>query len=170
MDNGTSMATKRRGMGGGYNLTIVSGGQTGVDRAALDAALDAGIAVAGWCPKGRRAEDGPIDSNYPLIETSTEDYAERTRANVRDSDGTLILTRGELLGGTRLAAEFADDLNRPCTTIHPESDEVGQVVRWIGDNSIRRLNVAGPRASEDQAIYEIAYDFIRRLLQAIVDE
>src|SRR3990172_4511968 len=79
---------------------IVAGGQTGVDRAALDAALGLGLPCGGWCPRGRKAEDGPIDPRYPMEETPSDDYAERTEWNVRDADGTLVLTRGEPSGGT----------------------------------------------------------------------
>ncbi|PSQ85488.1 MAG: molybdenum cofactor carrier, partial [Bacteroidetes bacterium QH_2_63_10] len=81
---------------------IISGGQTGVDRAALDAALAFNVPVGGWCPKGRRAEDGQIPDRYPLEETPSEAYEQRTAWNVRDSDGTLIITDGSLEGGTAL--------------------------------------------------------------------
>ena len=74
---------------------IVSGGQTGVDRAALDVALDLSLPCGGWCPKGRKAEDGPIAAHYPLTETPLDSYPQRTEWNVRDSDGTLVLTRGK---------------------------------------------------------------------------
>ena len=84
---------------------IISGGQSGVDRAALDAALAAGLELGGWCPKGRRAEDGPIADRYPLNETDCESYATRTRWNVRDSDATLILCDAEPAGGTALTIE-----------------------------------------------------------------
>ena len=83
---------------------IVSGGQTGVDRAALDVALELGIPCGGWCPRGRRAEDGALSARYPLMETPSDDYVQRTTWNIRDSDGTLILTRGEPTGGTAQTA------------------------------------------------------------------
>src|SRR3989442_2721366 len=83
-------------------VEIVSGGQTGVDRAALDTALALGLPCGGWCPRGRRAEDGPLPTRYPLRETPSSSYPERTVWNVRDSDGTLILHRGRLSGGTAL--------------------------------------------------------------------
>ena len=93
---------------------IVSGGQTGVDRAALDVALELGVACGGWCPKGRRAEDGTIAERYPLTETSTRAYPERTRRNVLDSDGTLILARGRPTGGTALTIKIAAETGKPC--------------------------------------------------------
>src|SRR5947209_17179443 len=96
---------------------VVSGGQTGVDRAALDAALELGVPCGGWCPRGRRAEDGPIPERYPLRETSWDGYPQRTEWNVRDSDGTLILTRGEPDRGTALTARLANTQNKPCLVI-----------------------------------------------------
>lgn len=96
---------------------IVSGGQTGVDRAALDAAMELGLSCGGWCPRGRLAEDGPIDEAYPLRETPSARYAERTEWNVRDSDGTLILTTGRLSGGTALTKAMADRMGKPCLVV-----------------------------------------------------
>jgi len=92
---------------------IVSGGQTGVDRAALEVALELGIPCGGWCPKGRLAEDGPISSRYPLQETPSDIYAQRTEWNVRDSDGTLVLTRGRPSEGTAFTIEIAARLKKP---------------------------------------------------------
>lgn len=88
-------------------IKIISGGQTGVDRAALDAALQLGIPCGGWCPKGRKAKDGPIPDRYPLKETESGSYPVRTEMNVRDSDGTLILTWGRPTGGTALTVRLA---------------------------------------------------------------
>jgi hypothetical protein len=99
-------------------LEIVSGCQSGVDRAALDAALEAGVPCGGWCPKGRAAEDGPIDARYPLHETPSSEVQQRTEWNVRDSDGTLILSRGtELTGGTLLTQRLAQQRGKPCLAI-----------------------------------------------------
>ncbi|HEY7840487.1 MAG TPA: putative molybdenum carrier protein, partial [Gammaproteobacteria bacterium] len=92
---------------------IVAGGQTGVDRAALDAAIRHGIAHGGWCPRGRLAEDGTVPDRYALRETNSWDYAERTERNVLDSNGTLILNSGPLEGGTLLTREFAEEHGRP---------------------------------------------------------
>jgi len=92
---------------------IVSGAQTGVDRAALDAAMRAGLTVGGWCPRGRKAEDGVIPDIYPLKETRGAAYRTRTRWNVRDADATLILCRGEPSGGTLLTVGFCEELGKP---------------------------------------------------------
>src|SRR5215471_7567840 len=101
-----------------HELRIVSGGQTGVDRAALDAALELGVPCGGWCPRGRAAEDGPIDDRYPLHETPSRDVEQRTEWNVRDSDGTLILNRGpELTGGTLLTQRVAQRDRKPWMVI-----------------------------------------------------
>src|SRR5512134_3746342 len=96
---------------------VVSGGQTGVDRAALDAALALGLPCGGWCPRGRRAEDGAIPLHYPLRETPTARYPQRTEWNVRDSDGTLILTRGRPRGGTAYTISVARRLGRPLLVV-----------------------------------------------------
>src|ERR1043166_1868000 len=96
---------------------IRSGGQTGVDRAALDVALEWGVPCGGWCPRGRRAEDGPINPRYPLVETPWVGYPQRTEWNVRDSDGTLILTRGEADRGTALTIELASRYQKPCLVL-----------------------------------------------------
>ena len=148
--------------------TIISGGQTGADRAALDVALALGLACGGWCPKGRAAEDGPIDLRYPLRETAVADPAQRTRFNVRDADGTLILAPGELRGGTALTRQIAIELARPHLVIDPAQAPASEVCdamrRWINDHDIAVLNVAGPRESECPGIYGQA----RRLLTALL--
>ena len=96
---------------------IISGGQSGVDRAALDAAREMGVPVGGWCPKGRRAEDGAIAACYPLDETPSDQYAQRTEWNIRDSDGTLVLTFGPPTGGTALTVRLADRLGKRCLVL-----------------------------------------------------
>jgi hypothetical protein len=144
---------------------IRSGGQTGVDRAALDAAIEAGIPHTGWCPRGRRSEDGPIPSRYHLIETAEADYAVRTGLNVRDADGTLILTRGAPEGGTRLTLELARAMRKPVFLADPsEMHSVRDVRTWLRDNGIRELNVAGPRASKSPSIRTEAHRYMERLL------
>jgi hypothetical protein len=129
---------------------IVSGGQTGVDRAALDAARAAGLACDGWCPRGRLAEDGPIDPRYPLAETPSAEPAERTAWNVRDSDATLVLAPGEPAGGTALAVERARALGRPLWVHDLDAGPLDRaaVRAWLAGEGVARLNVAGPRESE----------------------
>ncbi len=144
---------------------IISGGQTGVDRAALDAALNFGLDCGGWCPLGRLAEDGVIPNRYPLKETPSSTYSERTQWNVRDSDGTLILSWGAPTGGTAETIVFAKKLDKPCKIVDlldPPAQE--SVVSWIDEHSIRVLNVAGPRASKNSEVHKRALEFVERLL------
>jgi hypothetical protein len=138
-------------------LRVVSGGQTGVDRAALDAALASGVMCGGWCPAGRAAEDGVIPASYPLTETSSSDPAERTERNVRDSDATLILRRGGPSGGssrgTDLTARAARRLGRPLLVRDLSLPvDTGAIVTWLRINRIGVLNCAGPRESEAPGI------------------
>lgn len=131
---------------------LISGGQTGVDRAALDTALELGIPAGGWCPAGRRSARGAIPSRYPLVETSTPAYPHRTRLNIRDSDATLVFTRGEPAGGTRLTVELAIRLRRPVLIIdlaRTRGVSAHQtVIAWLREITPNVLNIAGPRASE----------------------
>jgi len=144
---------------------IISGGQTGVDRAALDVALEDGFNCGGWCPQGRRAEDGRIAEHYPLRETPSRNYSRRTRWNVRDSDGTLILTIGPPTGGTALTQSLAERLGKPVHVVRLDQIPDPEPIRWwIATESIRVLNVAGPRESTCPGIYEQATLFLRRLL------
>jgi hypothetical protein len=146
---------------------ILSGGQTGVDRAALDVARDLNLPAGGWCPKGRRAEDGPIDPSYPLQETHSPSYPVRTEKNVLDSDGTLLLTRGRPKGGTALTCKLARAASKPFLMIDL-SDEVSvhNVREWGARYKIRVLNVAGPRESEAPGIYDQAARVLKKILQA----
>ncbi len=145
---------------------IVSGGQTGVDRAALDVAMVLGIPCGGWCPKGRRAENGRIPARYPLRETDSPHYPARTALNVAESDGTLILTRGTPRGGTALTAELARQQGKACLVIrledglHPRAAKI-----WLEKNAIVVLNVAGPRESHCPGIYLEARAGLERLLR-----
>ena len=150
-------------------IEIRSGGQSGVDRAALDAALAAGLRVGGWCPKGRRAEDGRIANSYPLKETPSENYEQRTEWNVRDADATLIIARGpELQGGTLLTARIAAMLEKPVRAVDlSEPNASADAARWIAENGVRVLNVAGPRESVQPGIYAEARRFLGDLLEQL---
>ena len=162
---------------------IVSGGQTGVDRAALDVAIHFGIPHGGWCPRGRRAEDGKILPIYQLQETDSSNYAERTEKNVIDSDGTLILHLGPLTGGTLLTSQLAKRWSKPCLAIDLASpaDSPGVTMDpngtdmplafddWIRENGVETLNVAGPRESTAPGIGQMARKFLFSLLDGLND-
>ncbi len=130
---------------------IVSGGQTGVDRVALDVAIFLEIPHGGWCPRGRLAEDGTIPIQYQLTETDSSDYLVRTQRNVVESDGTLILYQHRMTGGTKLTAKFARQHARPVMAVDLADQDAGcrtdDVRQWLLENSIYTLNIAGPRAS-----------------------
>ena len=146
---------------------IISGGQTGVDRAALDAALECGFPAGGWCPKGRKAEDGKIPAFYPLKELSSGDYRKRTLQNVIDSDGTLIIYFGQLTGGTELTRCYCSREKKPCLLIDAEALDLSRAMRkslnFLKSESINILNVAGPRASSSA----FAYPYTKELLSRI---
>jgi hypothetical protein len=146
-------------------VKIISGGQTGVDRAALDAAMELGLPCGGWCPRGRKAENGVVPERYPLTETATEIYAERTEKNVLDSDATLVLVRGQAKGGSKLTIELAGRHKKPCLEVDVSGDEAASFIRiWLGNHSIQTLNVAGPRESTAPGIHAQALALIRRVL------
>jgi hypothetical protein len=127
---------------------IISGGQTGVDRTALDWAIANGINCGGWCPAGRRAEDGVIPDRYSLQETPSSRYSQRTRWNVRDSDATLIISSSEeLSGGSLVTKEYAEQIGRPCLHVYPGEEWVSLLYEFISHHPLRILNVAGPRRS-----------------------
>ncbi len=143
---------------------MISGGQTGVDRSALDVALELGMPAGGWCPKGRKAEDGSLASRYPLTETSSEQYWQRTEWNVRDSDGTLVLTRGAPAEGTAYTIEVARKSGKPCLVLDLSEEPSESVVQaWADEHKVRVLNVAGPRESKCPGIYAQAAQFLRAI-------
>jgi len=150
--------------------SVISGGQTGVDRAALDFAIAENYAHGGWCPKGRKAEDGPIPERYRLIETESENYRQRTRRNVIDSDGTLILNLGELADGTLETQRIALREGKPYFVVALGDDawesQFSGVRAWLGQHSINRLNVAGPRESKRPGVYRLARNFLSGLTRA----
>ena len=138
-----------------------------MDRAALDLALELGMACGGWCPKGRKAEDGSLPERYPLQETPSSDYAQRTEWNVRDSDATLVLARGTPTGGTAFTIKLAALCHKPCLTedLFKEGLDAGRAREWIKRNGIRDLNVAGPRESGAPGAYLRAKAFLKELLK-----
>jgi hypothetical protein len=152
-------------------LTIVSGGQTGADRAALDFAIEFGIAHGGWCPRGRLAEDGPIDLQYQLTDTPSRRYDERTKWNIRDSDATVVFSISErLTGGSALTVELARELGKPCLQIARDSDaetmdHAGRLVRFLAEHHVRRLNVAGPRASQEPEVAAFVHAVLKAALE-----
>ena len=138
-------------------MKIVSGGQTGADRAALDFALAHGLRIGGWLPRGRATEDGPLPERYAgMTETESPDPAVRTERNVRDSDATLILSHGALTGGSLLTLRSAERAGRP--VLHLDLERMSEAAAaerlraWLAEVRPRTLNVAGPRASKDPAI------------------
>jgi len=147
---------------------IISGGQTGVDRAALDAALEHNFACGGWCPRGRKAEDGIIPARYPLEETKSSEYEERTERNVAEADGTLALVRGEPTGGTAFTIALAHGYGKPCLVLDLESGDAAlpaTIQTWLRENNIRVLNVAGPRESNSPGIYKIAKALLEKIVK-----
>jgi hypothetical protein len=150
---------------------VVSGGQTGVDRAALDFAGQLGLNRGGWCPKGRLALDGRIPDEYPLKETPSSSYSQRTQWNVRDSDGTLIICRGPLTGGTALTHRLAQQLEKPSLVLDLTHAEVKKevawqmLVSWLQENEIQTVNIAGPRERDQSGIYAKTFNFLCQFWQ-----
>ena len=144
------------------NLIIQSGGQTGADRAALDWAIENGVPHRGWCPLGRLAEDGTLPKSYLLEETTTTNYSVRTKLNIRDSDGTVIISIGRNLdGGSRLTLLLAQNMGKPFLHLHEQTTTPEIQLRdFIGIHRIRVLNVAGPRASSESNVHLIVREIL----------
>jgi len=148
---------------------IISGGQTGADIAAIDAAIASGINYGGWLPKGRKTEDGPLDTRYKnFLEHPSGSYPKRTERNVKDSDATLIFTRGKLKGGSKLTADFAESWGKPYLHIDLNLADIEKVVfcikTWITEKKVDVLNVAGTRASKDVDIYNDVFLILKNVL------
>ena len=158
----------------GSELKIVSGGQTGVDRGALDAALAAGATCGGWCPAGRRAEDGPIAASYPLQETNSDHYIVRTRQNIIDSDATLVIYFGEIEGGTARTLAFCHALHKPCLSVDATRytpRQAAQLIRqFVAEHVVASLNVAGPRASKQPQAHHYTRETIALVLASSTDQ
>ncbi len=151
--------------------TIISGGQTGADRAAFDFALEHRIEIGGFVPKGRRAEDGKISAIYPnLVETAKRNYAERTELNVQNSEATLIVSHGKLTSGSLLTKKFAEKYQKPCLHIDflesTIEESAKKTRKWLASVKCKRLNIAGSRASTDAEIYEKTKRFLAELFSA----
>lgn len=145
-------------------MKIISGGQTGADRAALDAAIQSGIPHGGWLPRGRKTENGPLPAQYNLQELESDSYRLRTEKNVLASDGTMIMTFGPITGGTALTESLAGQHQRPCLVLDLARIGPDQAVavaeKWLQEEKISVLNVAGPRASGEPRIYEAVRDIL----------
>jgi hypothetical protein len=150
---------------------LVTGGQTGVDRGALDAALEAQLPAGGWCPADRAAEDGRVPERYPVTPLARGGYRARTLRNVQDSDGTAILAPGALSGGTRLTLAFCQRHGKPVLVVDAsrvrEADAAGELARFVAHHQIRTLNVAGPRASGWPEGHTYARDTLRALFTRV---
>ena len=148
------------------DFKIISGGQTGADQAGLEWAIRHGVAHGGWCPKGRRSEDGPISSAYELVETPKATYLQRTEWNVRDADATVIFTLDPTLdGGSRRTADFAEKISKPWIHIragvHPR-----YLASFLTKHGVKTLNVAGKRESVQPGVHEFAMKVLDEALRA----
>lgn len=150
---------------------FISGGQTGIDRGMLDACLEHDFPCGGWCPAGRLAEDGPLDARYPLQELPGAGYPERTRENVVDSDGTLILYRSELTGGTKKSKTIARSTGRPYLLLDFATlsldEALDKAVEFVRKKDLRRINFSGPRGSAWSEAHAVAREFTGRLIERL---
>lgn len=148
---------------------IISGGQTGVDRAALDVAILLDIPYAGWCPKGRLDESGEMPSQYSLKETDSSDFSERTKLNIRDSDATLIIVPRwpvNVNDGTLLTLDEVKNKKKPYLVVDLSKEEkVSDILKWAQNNNVKTLNVAGPRESSFPGIYQKSFTVLKEILQ-----
>jgi Circularly permutated YpsA SLOG family len=155
-------------------VKIISGGQTGVDRAALDIALKHRIECGGWCPAGRRDEFGRIPDQYPVQELEVGGFAERTLQNVKDSDGTVVIFSGKLGGGTEQTVRFCVELRRPHELIDASkfsADEAAKLIcHFVRKNRVDILNIAGPRQSEWAEGYDYAFRAFEAFLHSITNK
>jgi len=149
---------------------IISGGQTGADRAALDVAIEFGLPHGGWIQKGRKTEDGRLPDKYRLKETKTLNYPQRTELNIVDSDGTLIISHGKLTGGSQRTQSLAHKHRKPC--LHIDLHEIDEpkavqiISSWIELRRIKTLNIAGPQASKDPHIYDATVRILGHVFQS----
>ena len=150
-------------------LKIVSGAQTGVDRAALDAALRKNTPCGGWCPEGRKAEDGIIPELYPVKELTEGDYKDRTKKNVQDSGGTVIIYFGQPSGGTERTLKYCLAEKKPYLLLDAREVNAGRaaerIFEFLGVLPDATLNFAGPRASGEPAAYEYALEAVEIFLE-----
>ncbi|MCX4192581.1 putative molybdenum carrier protein [Methylophaga sp. OBS1] len=149
------------------SITVISGGQTGVDRGALDAALSLGAEIDGWCPKDGQAEDGPLDPRYVLKRHHSQGYRGRTVANVEDSDATIIIYWGEPKTGTRETLKICLKKNKPFKLIDAElvaPVKAAEVVySFINAHRANRVNFAGPSAKKMPQGYKYSYELTAKL-------
>lgn len=147
-----------------YPIKIISGGQTGADQAALDAAITLGLPHGGWITRGKKTENGPLPAKYRLEELDSGRYRDRTEKNVLGSDGTLIFSFGPLTGGSALTEALTIRHDRPCLHINLDLTSRRQAIiairDWLREQKIHILNVAGPRASGEPRIHEAVYKIL----------
>ena len=151
------------------NIEIISGGQSGVDRAALDFALKNNIKCSGFCPKGRLAEDGIIDNKYPLTETPSSIYQERTRLNIELSDAVLVIYKKDLGRGTKLAVDITDKLGKAVfiAKLPPNNKLIEDLLSWLNKVKPTKLNIVGPRESNDIGIYDKTLNFLIQVYEIV---
>lgn len=147
-------------------MKIISGAQTGVDRAALDAALKLGIDCGGWVPSGRMAEDGKISLKYPVKECESFDYAFRTRLNAKESDATLIIKEGHIEGGTLYTFRICKRLKKFVKVVDlKDKNAIAEIKAFLKEFSPEVLNIAGPRESKNPGIYKKSFKILLKVFE-----